>query len=206
MPIKVFGSRSGNTENKIDTNSFVQEPYFKTICNESNFEEDIDMENYFDKNLLTPIDPHQATRKSDVDKKFKNPGLVENTGLGNFTNQNLDNVSFVKVASYPSIGEHPSAKYNVDKAIYNSVDESSLLSLEPIEKLKLADQDSGILNSHLTSPKRIDEVSTKDYVDSLSESNRNGRDMPTMVKDQAMDVNKIRSTKLDSTTVNMIQR
>ena len=45
MPINVFGSTSGNTEIKIDTSSFVQKPFLRINCSESNMEEDIDMKN-----------------------------------------------------------------------------------------------------------------------------------------------------------------
>ena len=54
------------------------------------------------------------------------------------------------------------AKLYVVNTISDSVDESSLLRLDPDEKLK---QDSIILNSTLTSPKTILEIPTKNYVD-----------------------------------------
>ena len=47
-------------------------------------------------------------------------------------------------------------------AISDAIDESSLLRLDPDEKLE---QDSIILNSTLTSPKTILEIPTKNYVD-----------------------------------------
>ena len=55
----------------------------------------------------------------------------------------------------PAVGEHLTAKYYVDDAIYHRVHESSLLRLDPNEKLKLDEHDSIILNSTLTSPKTI---------------------------------------------------
>ena len=42
MPINVFGNSSRDNINKIDTSLFVQKPYLRTICLESNLEEDID--------------------------------------------------------------------------------------------------------------------------------------------------------------------
>ena len=53
----------------------------------------------------------------------------------------------------PAVAEHLTAKYYVDQAISNSVDESSVLKLDPDEKLKLVEQNSIIPNSTLTSPK-----------------------------------------------------
>ena len=53
---------------------------------------------------------------------------------------------------------------------FYNVYESSLLSIDPNEKLKLDEQDSIILNSFLTSPKTIIEKPTKTYVDHLHES------------------------------------
>ena len=62
----------------------------------------------------------------------------------------------------PAVGEHLTAKYYVDNAISDRVNEQSLLRLDPGEKLT---QDSIILISTLTSPKTIVELPTKNYVD-----------------------------------------
>ena len=62
----------------------------------------------------------------------------------------------------PAVGEHLTAKYYVDNAISDRVNEQSLLRLDPGEKLT---QDSIILNSTLTSPKTIVELPTKNYVE-----------------------------------------
>ena len=48
--------------------------------------------------------------------------------------KNLDNVRFVKVNSLPPVPEHLSAKYYVDQDISNSVDDPTLLGLDPDEK------------------------------------------------------------------------
>ena len=55
----------------------------------------------------------------------------------------------------PAVVDYLTAKYYVDQAISNSVEEPSLLRLNPDEKLKLDDQDSIILYCTLTSPKTI---------------------------------------------------
>ena len=47
MPINVFDSTSGNNESKTDTFLFVQKPNLRTIYLESNFDDDIDLENQF---------------------------------------------------------------------------------------------------------------------------------------------------------------
>ena len=39
MPINVFGNSSNNSDNKIDTNLFVQKPYLRHSYKEANFEE-----------------------------------------------------------------------------------------------------------------------------------------------------------------------
>ena len=61
--------------------------------------------------------------------------------------RNITNARFIQVNQLPQIDSHLTAKLFVDNAISDSVDESSLLRLDPDEKLK---QDSIILNSFLT--------------------------------------------------------
>ena len=53
------------------------------------------------------------------------------------------------------VGEHSTAKYYVDNVFFNCVNESSLLRLDPDEKLKLDEEDSIVLNSTLTTPNTI---------------------------------------------------
>ena len=50
-----------------------------------------------------------------------------------------------------------------------------MLRSDPDEKLDLDNQDSIILNSALTSPKKIIEIPTKAYIDSLHEENERCR-------------------------------
>ena len=68
---------------------------------------------------------------------------------------------------WPQIDSHLTPKLYVD----NAIDESSLIRLDPNEKLDLDDQDSIILNSSLTSPKTIIKIPTKAFIDSLHEEN-----------------------------------
>ena len=164
MPINVFGnSNSNNSDNKIDTSLFVQKPYLRTNYIEANIEEDIDLKNQFRiKNLPDPISIGEPVSKQYVDNKFVDPSIIKNTAPVDFNDKSLDIVRFVKVNSMPAVGEHLTAKYYVDNAISNRVNEQSLLGLDIDEKLT---QDTIILNSTLTTPKTIIESPTKNYVD-----------------------------------------
>ena len=51
--------------------------------------------------------------------------------------------------SLPAVRQHLTPKLHVDNAISDRVDESSLLRLEPVEKLKQDEQHSLIHNSTL---------------------------------------------------------
>ena len=102
----------------------------------------------------------------------------------------------------PAVGEHLTAKYYVDHAMYHSVSESSLLRLDPDDLLKLDEQGSIVLNSTLASLKTIRELPTKSYVDSLHESSRNRRDLSSVFDDQDIEFDNNKLTTLDSLTVN----
>ena len=112
----------------------------------------------------------------------------------------------------PAVGEHLTAKYYVDNAITNSVDESSLLRLDANEKLDIDKQDSIILNSTLTDPMTIIEKPTKAYIDSLHEENeRSRRDLGIDFYNESTDLvknnqnnkmNNKKLTNLDSIQVN----
>ena len=84
----------------------------------------------------------------------------------------------------PALREHLTVKLYVDNAISHWLDELSLLRLDPDEKLKLDEQESIALNSTLTSPKVVIEITTKSYVDSLHEINRKRRDLSSVYNDQ----------------------
>ena len=212
MPINVFGNSSNNSDTKIDTSLFVQKPYLRTNYIESNIE-DIDLKNkYRIKNLPDPISIREAASKNYVDNLFNHPSIIKNKAHVDFNDKNLDNVRFVKVNSMPAVGEHLTAKYYVDNAISNSVDESSLLRLDANEQLELDKQDSIILNSTLTDPMTIIEIPTKAYIDSLHEENeRSRRDLGIDFYDESGDLvknnqdnnfNDNKLTNLDSVTVN----
>ena len=153
-------------------------------------------------NAPTPIDINQATPNSYVDDQYHEPSIIKDTRHADFSNHNLVKIRFVSLTSYPAVGEHLTAKHYVDEAISNSVDESSLLRLNSNEELKLDEQDSTFLQSFLTSPKTIIELTTKAYVDSIHENSRNRRDLSTVFKDQDNVFNKKKLKKLDSIAVN----
>ena len=96
-----------------------------------------------------------------VDNKFSEPSILKNTGHGNFSIKNFDNFRFVKVTSYLAVGEHLTAKYDVDEAISSSVDQQTLLRLDPNEDIKLDEQDFIFLSSTSTTSKAIIEIPTK---------------------------------------------
>ena len=59
-----------------------------------------------------------------------------------------------------------------------------MIGLDPDEKQKPKEQHSLVLNTFLTSSKTIIEIPTKDYLDSISQINRNRRHLSTMFDDQ----------------------
>ena len=72
---------------------------------------------------------------------------------------------FLIVNSKPTIEKHLTPKLYVGQVISDSVDEESLLRLDPDEKLKLDEQNSITPYSTLTLSKTIIEIPTKTYVD-----------------------------------------
>ena len=91
---------------------------------------------------------------------------MKNTAHADSNDKNLNIVRFIKVNSIPNLEEELTPKIHVYEAISDGVDNSSLLRLDPDEKLNSDEQDSIVLNSTLTLPKTIIELSTKSYVDS----------------------------------------
>ena len=76
MPFNVFGN-SINTDNKIDTNLFVQKSYLRSNYIDANIEEDIDLKNqYRIKNLPDPISIRETTSKNYVDNN--DPSIIKN--------------------------------------------------------------------------------------------------------------------------------
>ena len=164
MPINVFGNSFHYNNNKIDTSLFVQKPYLTTNYIESNVEENIDMKNqYRITNLPDPLSIREACSKNYVDNLFNDLSIIKNTSHIDLNDRNITNARFIQVNQLPQIDSHLCAKLYVDNAISKSVDESSLLRLDPNKKLDLDNQDSIILNSALTSPKKIIEIPTKAY-------------------------------------------
>ena len=87
---------------------------------------------------------------------------MKNTAHIDLNDRNITNARFIQDNQLPQIDSHLTAKFYVDNAISDRVNEQSLLRLDPDEKLT---QGSIILNSTLTSPKTIIELPTKNYVD-----------------------------------------
>ena len=163
MPINVFGNSSNNSEQKIDTSLFVQKPYLRTNYIEANIEEDIDLKNQNRiKNLPDPLSITEACSKNYVDNLFNDPSIIKNTEHIDLDDRNITNARFIQVNQLPQIDSHLTAKLYVDNTKSDGRKESTLLRLDPDEKLT---QDSIILNSTLTSPKTILEIPTKNYVD-----------------------------------------
>ena len=127
--------------------------------------------------------------------------MRKNNTPTDFNDKKIDNVRFVKVNSMLAVREHLTPKYYVDHAISHSVHESTLLRLEPDEKVKLHEQDSIILNSILTSPKTILELPTESYVESLHEVDRNRRDSSSVFDDEHNEFDNNKLTNLDSVSV-----
>ena len=75
---------------------------------------------------------------------------MKDTAHVEFNDKKLDKIRVLKVNSMPALGEHLTAKPYVDNAISNSVDASSLLGLDPEEKLKLDEQISIIPNLYFS--------------------------------------------------------
>ena len=164
MPINVFGNSNSNiSDNKIDTSMFVQKTYLRHNYIEADIEEDIDLKNqYRIKNLPDPLSIREAASKKYVDNLFNDPSIIQISAHIDLNDRNITNCRFLSVNQLPQIDSHLTAKLYVDKAISDSIDESSLLRLDTDEKLM---QDTIVLNSTLTSPKTIVELPTKNYVD-----------------------------------------
>ena len=151
---------------------------------------------YLNEHLKDPISIREAASKIYVESLFNGPSIIKNIAHVEFIGENLDNVQFIKISSMPAFGEHLRDEHYFDQAISNSVDEQTLLGLDPNEKLKLVEQDSTILNSSLTSPKTIIEIPIKAYVEYLTENNRNRRVSSTVYDDQDNEFDIIKLTNL----------
>ena len=139
--------------------------------------------------------------KSYVDRRINVPSIIRNNSHVDFNDKNLDNVGFVKGNSMPAVRKPFTPRHYVDQAIFHHVGELSIFRLDP-ETLKQEEQDSIIFNSTLTTPKTVIELSTKSYVDSLHESSRNRRELPSVFNDQVNDFDDNKLTNLVSITIN----
>ena len=96
MPFNVFGNSSNNSDSKIDTSLFVQNPYLRTNYIEAKIEEDIDLKNQFRiKNLTDPINMREAASKNYVDNSIDEVSLVRNNKDNDFGNYNLTNINSI---------------------------------------------------------------------------------------------------------------
>ena len=94
MPINVFGNSSNNNDNKMDTSLFVKEPYLRTNYIEANIEEDTDLKNQYKiKNLIDPINLHDAGTKNYIDNAIDEVSLVRKNKDNDFGNYNLTNIN-----------------------------------------------------------------------------------------------------------------
>ena len=187
MPINVFdnSSSSYDNSNEIDTSLFVQKPYLRTKYIESNIEEDIDLKNqYRINNLPDLISIEEPVSKNYVDNEFNDPSILKNNEHIDLNDRNITNARFIQNNQLPQSDSHLTAKLFVDNAMFDGINEHSLLRLHPDEKLNLDEQDSILLNSTLTLPNTLIELPTKSYVDSLHESSRNRRDLSSVFTDQ----------------------
>ena len=130
---------------------FAQKPYLRSNYIEANIEENIDLKfQYRIKNLPDPVSIKEAASKNDVDNKFNDASLIKNTTHVDFNDKNLNIVHSIKGNSFPALENQLTPKYFVYTTIFYSVDESSLLTLDPDEKLKLDERGYILLNFSLT--------------------------------------------------------
>ena len=90
---------------------------------------------------------------------------MKNTKDIDLNDKVISDVTYIEVNRLPEFGDQLTSKLYVDNIVRNSIDESSLLRLDPDEKLNLDEHDSVLLYSTLTSSKTIIELPTKNYVD-----------------------------------------
>ena len=104
-------------------------------------------------------------KKNYVDDEFNDPSIIKNTSNIDLKDKFIANVGFIEVNHLPEFGDQLTSKLYVDKVIKKSLGESTLLKLDPDEKLNLDEQDCILPNSTLMSPKTIMKLPNKYYVD-----------------------------------------
>ena len=133
--------------------------FLGSTYNESNNEENFYIENQSKiKKLSCPTENTDAACKSFVDSGLNDPMLIRNTAHKDLNGKNNTIAGFVRVNQYPQIDSQLTAKLYVDEAISNSVNESSILSIDPDEKPELDEQDFIFVNFTLTTPKSDNEI------------------------------------------------
>ena len=86
------------------------------------------MKNQFGiKNLKNSMSFREADPKNFVDDLFNDASLMKNAAHVDFSEENFDIVTLVRVNSLAAVRELLAPKFNVGNAISNSIDESSLL-------------------------------------------------------------------------------
>ena len=85
---------------------------------------------YRNKNLAKPISIREAASKNYVHDNFNDPSVIKNYSQLDINYKNITNANFIQVDHLPQIDSHLTTKLYVD----NSVEESSLLRLDPDEK------------------------------------------------------------------------
>ena len=116
MPINVFGNSSNNSEQKIDTSLFVNKPYLRRNYIEANIEEDIDLKNQYKiKNLIDPLNLHDACNKNYVDNSIDEISLIRNNKNNDFGNYNLTNINSVTLNNQPINDNEVVTKSYVDQ-------------------------------------------------------------------------------------------
>ena len=124
MPINVFGNSSNNSDNKIDTSLFIQKPYLRANYIESNIKEDLDLKNqYRIKNLIDPINLHDAGNKNYVDNSIDETSLIRNDKNNDFGNYNLTNINSITLNNQPINDNEVVTKSYVDQ-FYNDNERS----------------------------------------------------------------------------------
>ena len=108
-----------------------------------------------------------AVRKSYLESGLNDLSIIKSTENIDFNDKKSEKKGFVKINYAPAVDSHLTPKIYVDKAIHHCLDESTILLLDPDEKLKLDEQDPLFPNSTLTSAKTMIEIRTKSFVDSL---------------------------------------
>ena len=184
MPINVFGNSSNNFEQKIDTSLFVQKPYLRSNYIEANIEEDIDLKNQYKiKNLIYPINLHDACNKNYFNNSIDETSLIRNNKNNDFGNYNLTNINSITLNNQPINDNEVVTKSYVDQ-FHNDNERSrrdlgidfyneSNILVKNNQDIDLNDNKLTNINSITINNKPTDDnhVSNKKYVDDELDKN-----------------------------------